>query len=85
MWKTQLQKSLGIKVSGKDPIILNEWNGSQGIHSLSRALENPRQYLNSYNFTEQKSLDPVVISEFTNYRTNSMNTVDVNRIPWISR
>ena len=66
----------------EDPIILNEWNGSQAIHSLSRALENPRQYFNSYNFTEQKSLDtPVVISEFANYRTSSMNTVDVSRIP----
>lgn len=80
--KTQPQKILGIKVSGKDPIILNDWNGSQEIHSLSRALENSRQYLNSYNFTKQKSLDtPVVFSEFANYRTSPMNTVDVSRIP----
>lgn len=39
MWKTQPQKILGIEVSGKGPIILNEWNASQEIYSLSRALE----------------------------------------------
>ena len=59
MWKTQPQKILGIKVSAKDPIILNELNGSQEIHSRSCALEISRQYLNSYNF--MKGLNPAVI------------------------